>query len=277
MSALDLLIPLIVAVLAWWASTGAILVVNRQGEEARWLGMAAATLLLGAGIAGVAWSAERATVLGAYAGFASALAIWAWHELSFLSGLVTGPRARAAPPGLGPWRRFVAALGTIFWHELAIAATALIVIAQSWGAENQTALMTFLVLWVMRLSAKVNIFLGVPNVTEEFLPPHLDFLKSHFRKRPMNAVFPVSVTAGAIATAWIAHGAFTAATPFAATEAVLVATLLGLAVIEHWFLVLPIPDAALWSWLPGMGAAETRTRPTARTGIAAPRRQETTP
>ena len=27
-----------------------------------------------------------------------------------------------------------------------------------------------MVLWVMRVSAKLNVFLGVPNLTEEFLP-----------------------------------------------------------------------------------------------------------
>jgi hypothetical protein len=36
--------------------------------------------------------------------------------------------------------------------------------------------------------------------------------------------------------------------PFLGTGYALTATLLALAVLEHWFLVLPLPDEALWSW-----------------------------
>ena len=39
-------------------------------------------------------------------------------------------------------------------------------------------------------------FLGVPNLTEEFLPEHLHYLKSFLSRKPMNLLFPVSVTAG---------------------------------------------------------------------------------
>jgi len=36
--------------------------------------------------------------------------------------------------------------------------------------------------------------------------------------------------------------------PFQSVGLTLVAALLALAVLEHWFLVLPVPDEALWSW-----------------------------
>ena len=39
-------------------------------------------------------------------------------------------------------------------------------VALTWGGANQVGTWTFLVLWVMRLSAKLNVFLGVPNLTE---------------------------------------------------------------------------------------------------------------
>ena len=50
------------------------------------------------------------------------------------------------------------------------------------------------------------------------------------------------------------------ATAFAVVGWTLVATLLALAILEHWFLVLPLPDAALWNW--AVRAAERRTRST---------------
>ncbi len=42
-----------------------------------------------------------------------------------------------------------------------------------------------------------------------------------------------------------------AETAYGQVALTLVATLLALAIIEHWFLVLPIEDAALWRWALG--------------------------
>ena len=35
---------------------------------------------------------------------------------------------------------------------------------------------------------------------------------------------------------------------FDATSLTFAATLLSLAILEHWFLVLPLPSAAMWNW-----------------------------
>jgi hypothetical protein len=130
---------------------------------------------------------------------------------------------------------------------VAIALTVIGLTAALWTAGNQTALWTFAILWAMRLSTKFNIFLGVPNITEEFLPSHLEHLKSYFRNRALNLLFPLSVTAGTILTLWLGQQAW-AASPPAQTTFVLLTTLAALGVIEHWFLVLPWRDEELWRW-----------------------------
>ena len=50
----------------------------------------------------------------------------------------------------------------------------------------------------MRESAKLNLFLGVRNLSEEFLPAHLAYLQSYFRRRSMNMLFPFSVTVSTV-------------------------------------------------------------------------------
>ena len=97
----------------------------------------------------------------------------------------------------------------------------------------------------------------IANLAEQFLPDHLQYLKSFLRKKPMNLLFPVSVTGGTIVAALlIRHAVAAEAGSFDATAFTFVGALLVLAVIEHWFLVLPIADAALWSWgLRSRGAA----------------------
>ena len=81
----------------------------------------------------------------------------------------------AVPAGAG----FVYAVQTCLWHELAIVVAAVAIVWLTWGGANQVGAWTFLMLLGMKLSAKLNVFLGVRNLNEEFLPEHLSFLKSY--------------------------------------------------------------------------------------------------
>jgi putative photosynthetic complex assembly protein 2 len=241
--------PILVTLFVWWFSTGVVLFAVRSPRSSYRWSLWLATGLLALGVYGIAWSAGEATVTGAYVAFMSALLVWAWPEITFLMGYITGPRRRPSPPDCAFGRHFVYATQAILYHELAILAAGLAVLALTWGAENQVGALTYLVLWVMRLSAKLNVFLGVPNLAEEFLPRHLRHLKSYFRKAPMNVFFPIAVTAATLVLGLLVLVATAAdATPFVVVGYTLVATILALAILEHWFLVLPLPDAALWTW-----------------------------
>jgi putative photosynthetic complex assembly protein 2 len=106
-----------------------------------------------------------------------------------------------------------------------------------------------MVLWWMRLSAKLNVFLGAPALSEAFLPEHLRYLERFFSKKPMNALFPVSITVSTVITVFIVQAARAADVGvFEATGASFLATLMALAILEHWLLVVPLPTDALWSW-----------------------------
>jgi len=242
-------LPVLYALFVWWFSTGLILYLDRRGRRTfRW-SVLAATAALGAAVYGLVLSREAANVGGAYAAFSCALVVWGWHEMTFLMGLVTGPRRAASRPDSRGWRRFAEAASTLIYHEIALALTAVGLVALTWGAANQVGTWTFLILWGMRLSAKLNAFLGVPNMTEDFLPEHLAYLKTYFRKKPINALFPLSVTAGTLLGGLlVAQAAAPGADAFATAGNMLLAALTALAVLEHWFLVLPLPDAALWRW-----------------------------
>jgi putative photosynthetic complex assembly protein 2 len=135
------------------------------------------------------------------------------------------------------------------WHEIGILLVGVAIVGITWNAPNQVGTGTYLVLWIMRASAKLNLFFGVRNLSEAFLPPHLAYLQSCFRRRAMNTFFPVSVIA---ATAYLAHLVSSATAPGnTAAQSVgfaLVATMLALAVLEHLLLVLPLDATALWHW-----------------------------
>jgi putative photosynthetic complex assembly protein 2 len=144
-------------------------------------------------------------------------------------------------------------------HELALVVLGALVTAATWDAPNQTGFWTYMVLWVSRQSAKLNVFLGVRNLNESFLPVHLKYIQTYFRRKAMNPLFPVSVVAGTVVAWMLWQSAFAEGIEtFDLTALTFTATLLSLAVLEHWFLVLPLPSEALWSW--GM---RSRTPPSA--------------
>ncbi|MEM9028792.1 MAG: DUF3623 family protein, partial [Pseudomonadota bacterium] len=114
---------------------------------------------------------------------------------------------------------------------------------------NTVGLWTYAILWIMRLSAKINVYLGVTNHAAEFLPDEVAYLQSYFGKHPMNLFFPLSVTVSTVFVVWLFTAATAAgATPFETVGTALLASLLALAVLEHWFLIIPLPATQLWAW-----------------------------
>jgi putative photosynthetic complex assembly protein 2 len=245
----DLALAALFAVFIWWFSTGIVLLLDRLPDGAlRWGHWLSSLLALTAFVA-LVHAARELTVANAYCAFTCALLVWGWHELSFLSGWITGPRKTRLPLGSTGWPRFVESVRAILWHELAIMAVAAAIVVVTWGQPNQIGTQTFLVLWVMRTSAKLNLFLGVRNLSEEFLPPHLAYLQSFFRRRPMNALLPFSVLgASGVLTLMVLSAAEPTTLPAQVVGTALVGTMLAMAIVEHLLLVLPIPSTALWRW-----------------------------
>ncbi|SHI82998.1 putative photosynthetic complex assembly protein 2 [Palleronia salina] len=244
--------PWIAAALAlfvWWFSTGAILWAVKRADG-RGPGAHGRVVLLGlpllvAGVAGVILTRNSVGAPALYGGFLSALAVWGWIEMAFLTGTVTGPGRGPLPFCMTEGQRFRAAWAVLAWHELLLLAGFVLVALATFGAANDLAFWTYAVLFFARISAKLNIFLGVPRINTEFLPAPLAHLPSYFRQGPVSWLFPLSILVLTLAVfCWIERLAVTGETRFA-----LLLTLTALALVEHWLMVLPLPDAKLWRWM----------------------------
>ena len=245
----DASIALAFAVFIWWFSTGIVILLNRMSRTAVALSLVLSSLLGVAALFGLAHTAQQTGVNGAYCAFTSALLVWGWNELTFLTGWITGPRTTALPVEAVGWPRFVQSLRAVLWHELAILLVGCAIVAITWNAPNQVGTGTYLVLWTMRTSAKLNLFLGVRNLSEEFLPAHLAYLESFFRRRRLNIFFPFALALASICLWWlVGYASNPLASQAQSVGAVLVATLLALAIVEHLMLVLPVDTTALWRW-----------------------------
>ena len=188
-------------------------------------------------------------VYGTYYAFLSALGIWGWIELAFLSGAITGPNNRPRPPNVALWKRFALAVGTVAYHEALLVLTLILLGSASIGMPNHFIALTLSVLFFARISAKLNLFLGVARINVEFLPRPLVHLSSHFHYAKVNGFFPFAVTFLTFAAACWIERAVCAPTDARQIGFVLLAALTLLAHLEHWFMILPLPDQKLWRWM----------------------------
>ena len=246
--------PALYCLFVWWFSTGLIVFLNNLPPRTfRW-SFGAATAVAGISFYRLAAGSHDTSQAGAYAAFTYGLLVWGWHEMAFFMGFLTGPRKAActhACPNAcrGGWRHFGHGVQACIDHELAILATGVGVLWATWHAPNQIGTWTFMALWGMRLSAKLNVFLGVLNLGETFLPPHLTYLLSFMSRRRMNWLMPISLAGGTLIAVLLVRGAMSPHMGvFDATGLVFLTTMVVLAVVEHAMLVLPLPFAALWAW-----------------------------
>ncbi|MEM0936405.1 MAG: putative photosynthetic complex assembly protein PuhE [Pseudomonadota bacterium] len=261
-------IAALTAVFAWWFATGAILAVVKRADAGGrrshiWAVLLALPLLvLGAGL--YVDTLVRTEVGAVYAAFFAALMIWGWIEMAFLCGVITGPNRLATPAGTPEWERFVRAWGAVAHHEMLLL---LALIVMGWaalvvsagvdgGGQDGTAeainpfgFWTFALLFGARISAKLNLFYGVPRINTDFLPEALAHLPTHFRVRRINWVFPVSVLGLALTCLYLFEHLAAQTAPHAIAGFALLSAIAALALIEHLLMVIPLPDAKLWRWM----------------------------
>ncbi|WP_179562813.1 putative photosynthetic complex assembly protein PuhE [Sphingomonas sp. R3G8C] len=255
-------LPVLATVLVWFLATGLVAWLDNRARHTFARSLLLAGVAAIGGIAIIAATMHSATLWGVYASLAGAILVWAWHEISFLTGVITGPRREACPPGARGWQRFTHAVAVVAWHEVALALSAAGLIWMSQGAPNQVGAMAFALLLAMRLSTKIAIFLGVPNMSADILPQHLAYLKSYFGKPRLGPELYAAIAACLALAAWLATIALAAPAGSAdAAGASLLFALAALGALEHLFLALPLRDGALWGWALPVRTPATRRHP----------------
>ncbi len=248
------------ALLSWWFGTGAILWLVRLPRASLAWSLPALSFLALVGLWAAQQSMKAVGTAPAFLGFASVILMWSWHEMAFLSGWITGPRRQPLTPGATGARRFGQGLSVVLHHELALLGNFALLLWLQQGQPNHVALCTFALLWCMRFTAKMNLFLGVPEVGEQYLPAHLAYLGSYFRRAPVTPFFHLSVSGACLAWLWLIWEAYSGLIA-TTTGWVLLASLLGLAIVEHALMVYPVPMQRLWGWAMRRGQPLVPTPP----------------
>ncbi len=242
-------LPILFTLVLWWVSTVAILYLDGLHKRTFVWSLTGVSLLMILALWGAKITSLDMSLSGAYWAFACGLTAWGWQITTFYMGTITGPRTTPCDPNTHGIARFLQALATCLYHELAIIIMALGIMALTLGQPNQLALWTFIVLWWMHTSAKLNVFLGVPNLGAELIPQHMRYLVSFMKRSGMNLFFPLSVTASTICAVHLVERAMSPnSTDFEVAGYTMLAALMVLAILEHWLLVIPLNVNSLWVW-----------------------------
>ena len=132
------------ALFVWWFATGVILLVvrraDRAGGQAHGRSVLFGTPVLALGFALLIHSVDNTSVAGAYTGFLAALAIWGWIELTFLTGLVTGPTRSKCPAHVFGLDRLWRGWSVVAHHEALLLVGLGVMVLACHGAANPIAL-----------------------------------------------------------------------------------------------------------------------------------------
>ena len=244
---MDIVLASSFVVFFWWMSTVVLLALTRKNSinnEIRT--MILATIGLFVGFCLLDYSSKSPDVLSAYLGFISVIMIWAWQEAGFLVGWITGSRKIPCPKNTKGMHRAWLAFQTINYHELVLLILGGLIYLMTLESPNDTGFKTFLILWIMRLSAKINVFLGVRNFYEEFLPIKISYLTTYFKRKSFNPALPIILGITSVIDMLFWYHAGMSLNSYERVSLTILATLLGLAIIEHIFMMLPFQLDRIW-------------------------------
>lgn len=229
-------LPALFTLFIWWSSTAAIVFLYRRPGSFRWT-FPLATITAGAALFGLWATRNDTSILAAYLAFVCGVAICGWHLLSYYSAVATGPRLSARQQH---WPRLPQAIYASLYHELIGVALATLGLALTWNAPNQVGIGTFLLLWAMHQSARLNVLLGVRNFNVRMLPRHLHWIEQLLSKRTSNLYFPFSIIVTVSLTVVLALRALApGASAFEAVGSTFLCLMMAMAFFEHALLMLP--------------------------------------
>jgi putative photosynthetic complex assembly protein 2 len=239
-------------VFLWWFSTGLIMAVyGRSPVVIRGCYVASSVMMLAA-LVGLVMTRSLQQPLDVYVALMCGIVIWGWQVSGYYLGFVTGPESSRGALDDDKERslleRFRLALYFGIYHELLVLGLGVVIALLTWSHANKWGLWMYLALWLMHTSAKVNVFLGVRNFRIELLPQEMHHLDGLLSERNMNAMVPFSIIlVSSIGVLMLFNGISPDTEPIHRIGFISIATMMGLGLLEHWLLILPLP-ATLWGW-----------------------------
>ncbi len=243
-----LLLAIGYAIGVWWGGTLVVLLLSRLRGPARGLAIVGTSGAAIGALAVLPFLRPLDDVTGVLLGFGAAVVVWGWLELLLLQGVAVGTRRAPSAPGLKGLARFREAFDAIRHHEFALAGILVLVGVLSLGSALPVAFVTFALLWGLRLSTKLHLFLGVPQPNGHLFPEGAAHLAAFLGPARRSPQLGLTTCVWALATIALFSAGMMAPSSANATAWFLAGTLTGLGTLEHLTLLLPLRLESLWGW-----------------------------
>ena len=248
------ILAIIFTIFIWWFSTGIILYAIRRVDYSSKISHKAFTFyctpLLLIGMVGFIWTLNGSSTLDIYLSFVSSLFIWGWFEIAFLSGVITGKNKKKCDNKTMGWERFNLAWNTINYSELSLLVVTVIMYFLVKDSLNFFGFLTFVTLYLARVSAKINFFVGVPYINFEFFPKPIAHMKSFFKIKPPSFFWIISAAIMLYLVILWGQNAFNENfDQHIKIGFLLISSLTFLALFEHLCMVIPLTETRLWLWM----------------------------
>ena len=243
-----LLTAFLLSLVAWWLATGVVLTLVHLTGAYKFNAFGAISAITVGAVVLLIQNVHASTIWDVTLGFFLGLLIWAWLETSYLMGFVTGPNKKPFLAHESEMQRFLGGIGTSLYHEISIIAAVVALGYVSNDVRNPIAYHTVLVLWLMRWSTKLNLFLGSSHFNVDWLPSHLAHTASYVRIGKTSPLAVLSIACCAAATFFLLAAAHESVELYRKYSLLLITGLAALGTIEHLFLTLPFGEEKLWRW-----------------------------
>jgi putative photosynthetic complex assembly protein 2 len=248
------------AIILWWVSTGAIIVMYRKEPWTYDATVGAYTVVAAASLVVLVMLRHTNDLWAVYASFSAGTLLWGWNLACYYTGYITGPKAPLHDGTLSDAERFRHAMKRSAHHEwvsvVLVAASA----GLAWGATNSAGFGCIILFYTLHMLAKLSIYFGVANFSGAWLPAHLQYITAYFGPRQFHWFSLCAIGLGVVGTVWCIAGVVSAQNVSHTVTYAFWGLICAAAVLE--LVVLLIPEPQLHRFLAFLthlsGAANTK-------------------
>jgi len=233
-----------VVVAFWWLTTGVLLVAQRS-TATRVVALVVASMLAIVGAEWIRQSRCDLTASGVTRSFFGGALLWFWVATLLYGGWVVGVSGGEIAEGISRAALAGRAIAATLFNDLLGLATLGVAGVLTRGGGNRAGAWSILTFWCSHQLAKLNVFAGVANPGTEFLPPYLHHLERYFGPPSNSALLPISVVLLLATALGFGFSAARETVMWRRRQAILLASLIGLAALEHMLLGVTL-SGTLW-------------------------------
>jgi len=257
---MQIVVAVIFAIVLWWLSTGAIIVMYRKDPWTYDATVGAYSVVAALSAAGLILLRHNTELWAVYVSFSAGTLVWGWNLACYYTGYITGPKQPGNDGNLSDAERFRHAMIRSAHHEVISVLLVACSVWLAWGATNIAGFGCIILFYTLHMLSKLAIYFGVTNFSGAWLPGHLQYITAYFGPKRFHWFTIGAIAVGIVGTIWSISGVQLALTVYHRVTYAFWGLICAAAVLE--LVVLLIPEAQLSRFLAFLthlsGAANTK-------------------